>query len=87
MALNNSTGAVWLTFTNVGILQDGWGNPDLVSTNLSHALVLATPQTLGYDPDGNLTNDGQPFSVLDAMSRSARLSLLCQHMRPLRRKR
>ena len=45
------------------------GNPDLVLTNLSRALVRATPETLLYDPDGNVTNDGRFSYTWDFESR------------------
>lgn len=39
-------------------LRDNGSNPDIVTTNLTYLFVPASPASLLYDPDGNLTNDG-----------------------------
>lgn len=65
---NNSTGAVWLTITNVAVLNNG-GNPDLVTNTSGRVYVPKTAETFAYDADGNLTNDGRWAYSWDAENR------------------
>src|SRR5438874_5953640 len=58
LALNNSTGSLWLTITNIGVLRNG-ANPDIVTNIIGSAFVPQTAETFGYDPDGNMTNGGR----------------------------
>ncbi len=57
LLVNNSTGAVWLTLTNVAVLNDG-SNPDVVTNTTGNVLLAKTPQAYTYDFDGNLMSDG-----------------------------
>jgi len=66
--INTSTGAVWLSLTNLAVLNNGT-NKDIVATNLGHLFVPKTPASLGYDADGNLTNDGRFLYAWDAGNR------------------
>jgi RHS repeat-associated protein len=54
---NNSTGAVWLTITNVAVLNNG-ANPDLVTNVTGKVALSKTPEVFTYDLDGNLTRNG-----------------------------
>jgi RHS repeat-associated protein len=68
LAVNNSTGALWLTITNFAVLTNG-SNPD-IETNLNGSTFLPkTPEVYGYDLDGNLTNDGRWTYTWDAENR------------------
>ena len=53
LAVNNGSAPIYLAITNQGTL-----DTNSVFIN-RHALVAQTPETLGYDADGNLTNDGK----------------------------
>ena len=75
LSVNNSTGAVYLTLTNLAVLQQGT-NPDIVTTNSGHVLLARTPETFGYDADGNLTNDGQFTYTWDAENRLTKVESL-----------
>ena len=55
--INNSTGAVWLTLTNLAVLNDGT-NADIVSSVTGRVLVVKSPESFTHDFDGNLTSDG-----------------------------
>jgi len=65
---NNSTGAVWLTITNVAVLNDG-GNPDIVTNTVGKTFLPKTPETFAYDLDGNLTRDGSWTNTWNAENR------------------
>jgi RHS repeat-associated protein len=54
----NSTGALWLTVTNLAVLNSGT-NADIVATNMGNVYLPTTPESFGYDQDGNLANDGR----------------------------
>ncbi len=68
LPLNNSTGAVWLTITNLAVLQNG-GNPDIVTNTIGQTFVAQTPEALCYDLGGDLTNDGRWSYTWDAENR------------------
>ncbi len=65
---NNATGAVWLTITNVAVLNNG-ANPDIVTNAVGRTFVPKTTETFAYDADGNLTNDGRWSYTWDAENR------------------
>ena len=68
MPFNNSTGAMWLTITNVAALSN-YSGADVV-TNIAGSMLLAkTPEAFGYDADGNLTNDSLWSYTWDAENR------------------
>ncbi len=52
---NNTTGAVWLSLTNLAVLQNGT-NEDIVTNTLGNMFVPQSPEQFHYDTDGNLTN-------------------------------
>ncbi len=72
LPLNNSTGAVWLTLTNLAVLQNS-SNPDIVTNTIGQTFVAQTPEALYYDLDGNLTNDGRWVYTWDAENRLVRM--------------
>ena len=68
MPLNNSTGAVWLTITNIAVLSNYTG-ADVVTNTIGKLFVPKTAETFSYDLDGNLTNDGRWSYIWDAENR------------------
>ncbi|MCS7091525.1 MAG: hypothetical protein NZM03_12520, partial [Limisphaera sp.] len=64
--VQNSTGAVWVVITNVGVVR---GQPDRVQTEVRRAFVSPSPETLVYDLDGNLVQDGRWRYRWDAENR------------------
>ena len=64
----NATGAVWLTITNVAVLNNG-ANPDMVTNVTGKVLLAKTPETFSYDADGNLTRDGLWTNTWNAENR------------------
>jgi RHS repeat-associated protein len=62
----NNANHLWLGLTNIGVLDD---TPDLLTTNTGYAYVPKGVQTLTYDADGNLTNDGRWVYVWDGENR------------------
>ncbi|MGO8931773.1 MAG: RHS repeat-associated core domain-containing protein [Limisphaerales bacterium] len=75
LPVNNSTGAVWLTLTNLAVLNDG-SNPDIVASTVGQAFLPRTPEAPGYDADGNLTQDGRWTYSWDAENRLINLTSL-----------
>ena len=69
---NNSTGAVWLTITNLAV-RPASTNTDYAATNIGHLFLPQTPETFGYDLDGNLTNDGRWTFTWDAENRLTKI--------------
>jgi RHS repeat-associated protein len=65
---NNSTGAVWLTITNVAVLNNG-ANPDIVTNVTGKVALSKTPEVFTYDLDGNLTRDGLWTNTWNAENR------------------
>ncbi len=65
---NNTTGAVWLTITNVAVLNNG-ANPDIVTNQTGKVLLSKTPETFAYDADGNLTSDSLWTNVWNGENR------------------
>jgi RHS repeat-associated protein len=68
MPFNNSTGAIWLTITNVAVLNNGT-SADLITNTVGKSLLAKTPEAFTYDLDGNLTNDGHWAYTWDAENR------------------
>jgi RHS repeat-associated protein len=68
LALKNEDGPLWLSITNQAIMNNA-NNPDLFSTNIGSVFLPQTPETFGYDTDGNLTNDGRFSYTWDAENR------------------
>ena len=72
LPLNNNTGAVWLTITNLAVLNNGT-NADIVTNTVGNAFVPKTAEVFQYDRDGNLTNDGRWTYTWDAENRLVRM--------------
>ena len=70
--MNNSTGSVWLSLTNLGVLAVST-NSDVAVTNTGHLFLPQTPETLGHDADGNLTRDDRWNCTWDAENRLVRM--------------
>ena len=68
VAVTNSSGAVWLTVTNLAVLQNGT-SADTVSSVTGKALLARTPESFTYDADGNTTSDGKWGLTWDAENR------------------
>ncbi|MGO8931763.1 MAG: RHS repeat domain-containing protein [Limisphaerales bacterium] len=75
LPVNNSTGAVWLTLTNLAVLNDG-SNPDIVASTVGQAFLPRTPEAPGYDADGNLIQDGRWTYSWDAENRLTNMTSL-----------
>ena len=68
LAVNNSTGALYLTITNLAVLPNGT-NSDIITNSIGNAFVPLTPESFTYDADGNLTSDGGFTNLWDAENR------------------
>jgi len=68
LSADNTAAAVWLGVTNLAVLNNGT-NPDIIATNIGNAFVPKTPETFGYDADGNTTNDGRWTFTWDGENR------------------
>ena len=64
----NGAGALWLSLTNLAVLQNG-SNPDIVTNTVGNLFVAKTPETFTYDLDGNQTSDGRWTNRWDAENR------------------
>ena len=58
LAVNNAGSPQWVALTNVA-LKPGGSSADVVANAAGNVFVAKTPEQFGYDPDGNLTNDGR----------------------------
>ncbi len=56
MPFNNSTGAMWLTITNVAVLSNS-ASADIVTNIVGSELLAKNLEAFTYDVDGNLTSD------------------------------
>jgi RHS repeat-associated protein len=70
LPVNNSTGAVWMVISNFALLR---GSPDRLTNSVMHAFVPMTPETFGYDADGNMTNDGRFSYTWDGENRLTKI--------------
>ena len=50
-------------------VKPGGSSADLVANTAGNVFVAKTPEDFGYDPDGNLTNDGRWALTWDAENR------------------
>jgi RHS repeat-associated protein len=67
--MNNSSAALWLSLTNLAVLNNG-NNPDIIATNIGNVFLAQTPETFGYDADGDMTNSGRWTITWDAENRA-----------------
>lgn len=81
---DNSSSALYPTLTTIGVKQDG-SNPDIVTTVTGHVFVPRTPESFGYDDDGNLTSDGRWNYTWDAENRLVKMQSLAGSPTPERR--
>jgi len=68
LSVDNHAGPVWLTVTNLAVLQNG-SNPDIITNTVGKMFIPKTAESFGYDLDGNLTNDGRWAYTWDAENR------------------
>jgi RHS repeat-associated protein len=66
---NNSASSPYISLTNLAVLNSGT-NADIVATDVGDALLPQTPETFGYDADGNMTNSGRWTITWDAENRA-----------------
>ncbi|MDR3412851.1 MAG: RHS repeat-associated core domain-containing protein, partial [Formivibrio sp.] len=69
LAANNSGSSLYLSLTNLAVLNNGT-NADIITTNVGNAFLPQTPETFGYDADGNMTNSGRWTITWDAENRA-----------------
>jgi RHS repeat-associated protein len=77
MSLNNSSAAQW---QSVSVTASGQSNVT------GHVFVSQTPETFGYDADGNMTNDGRWFLGWDAQNRLTKAESLASSPTASKRK-
>jgi RHS repeat-associated protein len=70
LPVNNPTGAVWLTITNLAVLQHGT-NTDIVASSTGSTFIKRTPEAFAYDADGNPASNRQWNIAWDAENRVA----------------
>ncbi len=68
LGVTNTANPVWLTITNLAVLNNG-NNPDIVTNTIGKTFVAKAPEAFYYDLDGNLTNDGRWTYTWDAENR------------------
>jgi RHS repeat-associated protein len=73
LSVNNSTGAMWLTLTNVAVLPNGT-NADVLATAAGKTFPPKSAEQFYYDKDGSLTNDGRWTYRWDAENRLVSLT-------------
>ncbi len=67
--VDNSGAPLYLSVTNVGVVNNGPGGLDIVTNKTGNFFVPQTPESFKYDADGNLTNDGRWSLIWDAENR------------------
>ena len=75
LGVNNSANPIWLGITNVAVMPNG-ASSYVVSNVTGHDFVPKTPESFGYDLDGNLTNDGRWSLTWDAENRLVNMTSL-----------
>jgi RHS repeat-associated protein len=68
LTVANSTAAVWQGVTNVGFLPQST-NSEIISGTTGSIFVAQSPESFGFDLDGNQTNDGRWSFFWDAQNR------------------
>jgi RHS repeat-associated protein len=68
LSVTNTSAPIYLSLTNLAVLNNGT-NADIVSTNNGNILLPQTPESFGYDADGNMTNNGRFSLSWDAENR------------------
>lgn len=75
LAATNASAALWLSITNLAVLNNG-SNPDILTNTVGKAFIAQTPELFYYDLDGNLTNDGRWTYTWDAENRLTKIESL-----------
>ena len=70
----NSASAVWQSVTNIAV--SAVGTNDMVTNTVGNLFVSQTPETFGYDADGNMTNDGRWRLTWDGENRLIQMQSL-----------
>ena len=70
----NSSGAVWRSITNTAVLASGTN--DYVTNWIGNLFLPKTPESFGYDADGNETNDGRWSLIWDGENRLVQMTSL-----------
>lgn len=68
MPFNNTTGAMWLTITNVAAISN-YNTPDIATNTVGRMLLAKNPEAFTYDADGNLTSDSLWTNVWNGENR------------------
>jgi RHS repeat-associated protein len=71
---NNGSSSLYLSLTNLAVLNNGT-NANIIATNVGNIFLPLTPETFGYDADGNLTNDGRWAYTWDAENRLVQMTV------------
>src|ERR1051325_11070853 len=72
LAVNNSTGALWLSITNLAVLGNG-ASADITTNTVGNLFLPKNQEVFGYDLDGNLISDGRWNYTWDAENRLTRM--------------
>ncbi len=75
LAVTNTSAALWLTLTNLAVLNNGT-NADITMTNLGSILIPQTPESFIYDLDGNMTTNGRWTVLWDGENRATNFTTL-----------
>jgi hypothetical protein len=70
LAINNASAAIWQAVTNIASLTG------TNQTNRGNLFLPMTPESFGYDADGNTTNDGRFAYTWDAENRLTQVESL-----------
>jgi YD repeat-containing protein len=73
--VTNCAGAAYATVTTLAAVPNGW-SAEYGTTNIGHVFVPGTPESFGYDLDGNLTSDGRWNYGWDAENRLTNMTSL-----------
>jgi RHS repeat-associated protein len=69
LSFDNTSAALYPSLTNLAVLNNGT-NVDIITTNIGNVLLPQTPETFGYDSDGNMTNSGRWTVAWDGENRA-----------------
>ncbi|MGA2540510.1 MAG: RHS repeat-associated core domain-containing protein [Verrucomicrobiota bacterium] len=75
LPIPNTSGAVYQTVTTLAALPNGW-SAEYGTTNIGHVFLPQTPETYGFDLDGNQTSDGRWNYGSDAENRLTNMTSL-----------
>ncbi len=75
LPITNTAGPVYQTVTTLAALTNGT-NAEFGTTNIGHVFLPQTPETYGFDLDGNQTSDGRWSYAWDAENRLTNMTSL-----------